>query len=292
MAADNLPPEVIRLLSFHGPVSWWVGGESALARGQAAVAPFEDRVFLFVPLGSPAERALLETNRMVLTARSPTGAYNLRMDGRGVPGLPLARHPRRAELTPWAPEGHSAARTLILSFVPDHIELTRGGPEAETRHAGPTPAGKERPTAQSVWLRACFGGMAAPFALLVALGVWIFLALRGPEYPFRPLALAMAVLAGLLPLAAARLAMLASTFDRWREGRGREGESPLFEEGLLAPATARAVALRLGLLGIALLLAVAMLWEGLLAGLALGLSGVWLLGPAWAVHLSMAEPKR
>lgn len=292
MPADNLPRDVIRVLSTHGPVSWWVGGESALARGAASCAPFEDAVFLFLPIGGEGERALLESTRMVVAARQTEGAYNLKMEGRAHAGLPLGRHPRRAEIGPWAPEGVNPGRLLVVPFVPEHIELTRQDGEVQQRHVGDTPAGKERHAAEGLWLRAAFGGMAAPFALMVIAGVWAFLALRGPDYPFRPLALVMGILAGLLPLAGARLGILAHAYRGWRAGRVRDGEAQLLEDGLLAPSNLDAVAIRLLLLGGALLLMVAGLWEAALAGLALGLSGVWLLVPVWLVHLSSAEPKR
>lgn len=292
MPADNLPPDIIRILSFHGPVSWWAGGESALARGEAACAPFEDAIYLFLPVGSPSERALLHTNVMRLAARAPDGAYNLRMEGRATAGLPLARHPRRGELAPWAPDNVPQARLVVARFLPESIELNRAEGDNQTRHAGPTPAGKERPATGSVWARAALGGLAAPFGGLVVVGLWVFLALRGPEYPLRPVALMVSVVAGLLPLAGARLLMLASSFRRWRDGRAPDAETMLFEDALLAPEQVWSVGLRLALGGLVLLVLVAALWEPGLAGLAFALSGVWVLAPAWALHLSVAQPKR
>ncbi len=292
MPADNLPRDVIRILSFHGPVSWWVGGESALARGEAATAPFEDIAYLFMPAGGAGERALLQSTRMIVGARSAEGTYNLKMEGRAHAGVLLARHPRRAEIAPWAPEGSNANRTVVVPFTAEHIELVRTDGEVASRYVGPTPAGKERPQAQSIWLRAALGGLVSPFALFVPIGVWTFLALRGPEYPFRPLALILAILGGLLPLAGARLVMLSRAFLGWRDGKVRAGEAQLFEDALLAPQVAESAGVRMLLLGFALLLMVMGIWEAALGGLALGLSGVWVLAPAWAVHLSMAEPKR
>lgn len=292
MPADNLPRDVIRILSLHGPVSWWVGGDAALARGSAPVAPFEDVVFLFLPTGSPGEQALLTSTRMVLQARHPSGDYNLRMMGRAHAGLPLARHPRRAEIGPWAPEGHNPQRLLVVPFIAESVELVRQDGEISQRHEGRTPAGDARPSAGSVWVRTALGGLAAPFALLVLVGVWLRLALAGPELPFRPLAMLFCALGGLLPLAAARLLVLSRTFLGVREGRVRAGESEAFEDALLAPGQVTGVALRLGALGLASLLLVAGVWGAGFAALTFGLSGVWVLAPVWAVHLSAVDPRR
>lgn len=292
MPADNLPRDVIRILSLHGPVSFWVGPDAALARGSAPVAPFEDVVFLFLPLGSPGEAALLSSTRMVVQARHPQGDYNLRMVGRAHAGLPLARHPRRAEIGPWAPEGHNPQRLLAVPFVAESVELVRQDGELAQRHEGRTPAGDARPAAGSVWLRAALGGLATPFALLTLGGLWLRLALAGPDLPFRPLAMLFAALGGLLPLAAARLLVQARAFLGVRTGTVRAGESEAFEEGLLAPRQAQGLALRLGALGLACLLLVAGIWGAGLAGLAILLSGVWLLTPVWLAHHSVADPRR
>ena len=100
MPADNLPRDVIRILSLHGPVSWWVGEGAALARGAAPVAPFEDVVFVFLPAGSPGEKALLASTRMVLQARQAMlerqvrperRALWVRLDHRALMGLRVRR---------------------------------------------------------------------------------------------------------------------------------------------------------------------------------------------------------
>lgn len=292
MPIDNLPRDVIRILSRSGPVSWWVGGDAALARGSAPVAPFEDVVFVFLPVGHPGEQALLSSTRMVLQARHPDGDYNLRMVGRAHAGLPLARHPRRAEIAPWAPDNANPQRLLAVPFVAESVDLVRQDGELTSRHEGQTPAGRERPGAGGVWARAALGGLAAPFALLVLVGMWARLTLEGPEMPWRPLAMLFSALGGLLPLAAARLFVLSRAFLAVREGRVRAGESEAFEEALLAPRQVSGVALRLGLLGLASLLLVAGVWGVYFAGLAFALSGVWVLVPVWAVHLSMVDPRR
>lgn len=292
MARDLLPQEVIRILSFHGPVSFWVGDEVALARGEVALAPFEDCLYLFLPLGGRLEEALLETCTAKVTARAPDGSYSLTISGRAHAGLLLSRHPRRPEVQPWAPEGQRTDRLVAASFIPEEVELVRVDGELRQRHAGLTDAGKERKSARNTWIRASFSGLSLALSVLLLVGLWAWLALQGPEYPLRVLALILAALGGLLLLGGVRLHLLAAAFHRWRAGAGPAAEASLLIDALLAPRqAARAGSRALGL-GAALLLAVAGLWEAKLAGLALLLSGVWLLAPAGALHLRLADPER
>lgn len=291
MAADVLPPEVIRILSFHGPVTFWVGNEAAEARASLAVAPFEDAAFLFHSPRSPIDAALLDSTAARLEARAADGSYLLRMEGRASAGLPLSRHPRRGELEPWAPEGSKAAALVVATFIPDHIELVRTDKGEPSRAAGPTPAGKARPAARRVWARAMLGGAALPLALLDLVGIWIYLTLQGAEFPLRPLALLLAAAGGIGALAGARLILISLAFQRWRRGLLPPDEVPVLLEALLAPLQARAAGAWLLLLSAVLLLAVGLVWGPALAGLALGLSGVWALAPAWAAHLSMSQSR-
>lgn len=292
MPADNLPQEVIRVLSFHGPVSWWVGRESAIARGEATVAPFEDVICLFVSEGSPCPRALERDTFLRLVARAPDGAYQLRVEGRAVAGLPLGRHPRRPELTPWAPEHANPSRTLVVTMVPEFVELSRGDSETRERFVGPTPAGRERPDPLASWLRAAFSGLAAPFAAVEVVGVWLWLGLKGPDYPARPLALILALAAGLLPLVGARLVAQAMAFRRWQVGQAEASEAPLLVDGLIAPSAAWTTGAVLAAVGVVLLMVVGVAWGADLMGLAFGLSGAWVLAPVWVLHLSVSQPKR
>ena len=291
MAADVLPPEVIRILSFHGPVIFWVGKDAAAARAVLAVAPFEDAAYLFHSEHSPIDGALLDACEARLEARAGDGSYVLRMDGRAMAGLPLSRHPRRGELTPWTPEGSKVASFVVATFIPDHIELVRTEGKESVRAAGPTPAGKAKPAIRRVWLRAALGGSALPLAILDLVGVWLYLTLQGADFPLRPVALIAAAGGGICALAGARLILLSVAYLRWREGKVPIAEAPVLSEALLAPLQARTAGIRLVGLGVVLLLAVGVLWGPALAGLALGLSGVWVLAPAWAAHLSISQPR-
>ena len=292
MAADNLPPEVIRLLSLQPKVSWWVGRESAVARGEAALAPFEDVVCLFAPQGGPMVKALDTDTFMRLVTRSADGAYQLRVEGRAVVGLPLGRHVRRPELTPWAPENASPGHTVVVSLTPEFVELTRGDAESRERFVGPTPAGRDRPERLRSWLRAGLSGLAIPFAVIDTLGIWLWLGLQGPDYPARPVALVLALAGGLLPLIGARLVVQTLGFRRWQAGEVEATEAPVLVDGLLSHDEVWFTGLVLGGVGLLLLLVIGLVWGGALLGVAFGLSGVWVVAPVWVLHLSVSQPKR
>lgn len=292
MLVQQVPADVIRILSVHGPVTWWIGDELALFRGETTVAPFEDALYLFHRPGGGAEQAWQQSCVTTITARAPDGRYSVSLRGRANAGIPLTRHPRRAEIAPWGPDGVSQAALLVAAFVPEEIELTRTDTEGPGRFAGQTPAGKQRPATHTIWRRAALGGGTLALAVLVMAGVWLWLTVQGPELRGRALALVVAVPGGVLPLAGARLLAQARAFERWREGLGKAEESPVLFESLIAPAQARRAGwIALGS-GVALLASVAAIWSAALAGLAVALSGVWLLGPAWAVHLSTAPAEK
>lgn len=287
MAVQQVPGDVIRILSVHGPVTFWIGDEHALHRGECSLAPFEDALYLFHRPGGEAEAAWAQTCQTTVVARAADGRYSVTLKGRANAGIPLTRHPRRGEIAPWAPEGVSQGSLLVATFVPEEIELNRADTAGAGRFAGPTPAGKQRPGALAIWRRVGLGGVALWFAIAVVAGVWFWLTLQGPEFPGRALALVVAAPAGVLPLAGARLVAQARAFDRWRAGLGPAEEAPELVESLVAPATARRAGWIALAAGLALLGSVGVIWAPALAALAVALSGVWLLGPAWALHLSM-----
>ncbi len=288
MARDNLPPDVIRVLSFHGPVEVFVGEDTG--RGRAATAPFEDVVHLFVRRGSPLEAALLQSVEVDVQARAPDGAYALRMTGRAHAGQPLGRHPQRSALEPWLPEGASPATLLVAPFVAERVEFTRVEGAGEGRYHGPTPAGRERPGRWMTLARATFGGLAAPAAASAVLVPWGWLILQGEDYPNRPGALALAAVGGLGILGATRLLTLSLAFRQWRAGRARTSDAPVLTEALLAPVPATRLGLGLLLLGVAAIGTLSAAWEPAAAWVALLGNGAWLLGPAWVLHLLAARP--
>ena len=265
---------------------------AAIARGEGIVAPFEDVICLFVQENSPCLEGLDRDTFLRLVARAPGGEYQLRVEGRAVAGLPLGRHARRHELSAWAPENANLIRTIVVTCVPEFIELSRGDADARERFFGPTPAGRARPEPLGSWLRAGSGGLAAAFAGVNIVGVWVWLGLQGPEYPARPLALILSLIAGLLPLYGARLITQAMAFRRWRRGEVEASEAPILVDGLIAPGAAQLTGLWLCGVGLVLLLVVGAVWGARLMGLTFALSGVWVLVPSWLLHLSVSQPKR
>ena len=289
MARDNLPPDVIRVLSFHGPVEMFVGVGRAKAR--VSVAPFEDVLHLLVPSGSDVEKALLQTNAVDLQARHPDGDYALRMTGRAHAGARLGRHPERSAIEPWLPDGTSTGSLLAVPFIAEHIEFVRAEGEGKARYHGPTPAAASRPSRGMTLLRACFAGLPLPFAILAAVAPWFWLTLEGPSYPARPLVLVLQICTGLGLLGGARLLVLALAFSQWRKGRAREADAPLLTEALLAPGEA----VRLGMFFLGLstvgLAVLGTYWDSTAALIALAANGAWLLTPAWTVHLLSGRPE-
>lgn len=289
MARDNLPPDVIRVLSFHGPVEMFV--DEGRARARVAVAPFEDVLHLLVPTGSDVERALLRTNTVDVQARHPEGDYALRMTGRAHAGAPLGRHPERASIEPWVPNGATNSTLLAVPFVAEHIEFVRAEGDSKARYHGPTPEATTRPSPGMVLLRACFSGLPLPFAISAAVVPWLWLTLEGPDYPARPLVLVVQICTGLGLLGGARLLVLALAFGQWRKGKARMEDAPLLTEALLAPREAvRLGALFLGLSAIGLA-ALGSYWDGTAALIALSANGAWLLTPAWTIHLLSGRPE-
>ena len=95
------PDEIVRTLSYHGPVDVFVGTGTERTRGQVGSAPFEDVLHLFVPAANPLEKALLGSSVVEVQARHEAGEYVIRMTGRAHAGQTLARHPDRNVLQPW-----------------------------------------------------------------------------------------------------------------------------------------------------------------------------------------------
>lgn len=288
MPRDNLPPDVIRVLSFHGPVEVFVGED--IGRGRATVAPFEDVVHLFVRRGSPLEAALLRSVEVDVQARDKDGAYSLRMTGRAHAGQALARHPDRSALEPWLPEGASPAALVVAPFVAERVEYSRVEGQGEGRYHGPTPAGMDRPRRFMTLMRAAYGGLAAPAAALAGLVPWGWLVVQGADYPGRPSAWALSAVGGLALLGGTRLLTLSLAFRQWRAGRARASDAPVLVEALLAPTPAAQAGGALLLLGVAAVGTLSAAWEPQVAFVAFLANGAWLLGPAWVLHLLAGRP--
>lgn len=289
MPAPNLPPDVVRVLSFHGAVDVFVG--EGVARGRAHAAPFDDVCYLLVPVGSPLEAGMLASVAVEVHARHTDGDYSLRMTGRAHPGRGVGRHPQRAAIEPWIPESGHAHRLLAVPFTPEHIEFVRTEGEGKARYHGETPAGRDRPGRMLTLARAAFAGITGAAAVLAVVVPWGWITIQGPTYPGRPSALALQVVGGLALLAATRLAVVALGFRQWRAGRARATDAPVLTEALLSYRET------LQLAGAALVIAIAALgtlsaaWEpqAMLVGLLPGCA--WLLGPAWVIHLLIGKPE-
>jgi hypothetical protein len=291
MSAPNLPPDVVRILSFHGPVEIGIGTGEGRMSGKVAVCPFDDLIYLLLPAGGGLESALLQSTHVDLLARHADGSYVLRVEGVGSLGRLVSSHAHRGALEPWLPEGVKPTRVMAANLLPLHVDLNRAEGENRARYQGPTAAGKARPTALAAWARLCFSGLAGVMALPGVALPWLYLAVMGAEYPQRPAALVLAVITSLALLAATRMGTAVYALHQWRAGRVREDDVPALLDGWVSLASARLAALiagGLGLVGLGLLGAI---WEPMLALVALSSNGTPLLGPAWLIHLSSSKPE-
>ena len=289
MPAPNLPPDVVRVLSFHGAVDVFVG--EGIARGRAHPAPFDDVCYLLFPVGSPLEGGMLASVAVEVHARHKDGDYALRMTGRAEPGRTVGRHRMRSSIEPWMPDGGHAGRLLAVPFVPEHIEFVRNEGEGKARYHGETPAGRERPRRTFTLLRAAFSGISFGAAILGVVVPWVWVTIQGPGYTNRPGVLALQVVGGLALLASTRLATLALGYRQWRAGRARVKDAPILSEALLSYRETLQYAGAVLVVAIAALGTLSAAWEpeamwiGFLPNLA------WLLGPAWTIHLMMGRPE-
>lgn len=286
---NNLPQEVVQVLSFHGLVELVVDPDNAQVADRVSVAPFEDLLYLLVPARSPIIEALLKTTASAVQARHPKGNYSLRLAGIARAGQSLARHHQRQMLEPWLPEGIGPAGYVVVDFAAWQCEFTRTEGDEAVRYHGPTPLGRDPRREAQKWLRALFGGIALlpfVFGLLAPFGwlVW-----QGADYPQRWLAMTTAVVAVAGLVGGTRLLLITLGFSLWRSGAAEESEAPVLTEGLLAPGQTRLAGvggLGVGLIALAVL---ASHWgDGLVwvAGLA-NLTVVW--GPAWLLHLLVGK---
>ena len=289
---DNLPPDVVRVLSFHGPVEVVVGEDDGVVSARASVAPFEDVLHLLVPTDSPLERALLRTTRTAVQARAKDGAYSLRLTGHACAGRPLTRHPERGSIEPWVGDGVRQAGLSVVTFAAHTCELTRNEADGQAvRYHGPTRLGSTIAKPLQTWVLACLGGVALPFLVVSLLSSYGWLVFQGDDYRFRPLALVLSSFAAFGAVAGVRLLTLSLAFHRWRAGRARESDAPHLTEGLIAPGQARTVGLALIGLWAACVGAIAAIWGDDLMWWA-GLSNAaWLWGPAVVAHLMAGQPE-
>lgn len=286
---ENVPTDIIRVLSLHGPVQLVAGPPGEEGSVRAECAPYEDVIFLFVP---PRSELIAKTFRHCaaqLYARRDDGEYQLVMRGRAVAGPGVMAHPRRSDLLPWVPEGASPRKFVAVSFFCDELEFTRRERDGERQYSGKTPLGRELPPMGRRWFRAAFGGVLHVTALSLVL-IWGYLLYQGTDYPYRIIALLIATAAILSLQAGARLWYRATAFLRWREGRAHEDEAGQFTSGLMAPGPSRQLSAILSVLGLVLCGVLAM-WPGRLGLVTFGLSLVWIQWPLWLIHFSQDAPE-
>jgi hypothetical protein len=285
----NVPPDVVRVLSFHGPVEVVAHGTTPRPMEMASVAPFDDALVLFLRPGGAVEQALAWNVRLEVQARHPDGEYSLRMVGRAHPGVRASRHRDRHSLTPWLPEDRGPTQVLATRFVPEQIEFVRTEAEEKVRYHGATPAGRKAPASLERWVRAGVSGSAFPGVMLSMAVPFLYLGYLGADYPQRPFAATIAIGTALAWVLGVRYLVLFFAYNGWRAGRLPLRESSMVGEALI-PAR---MCVRVGLVLVAIALAGSgilwSVWDHVVASVAIGSSLVWILGPSWAVHIATAR---
>lgn len=239
MPRGNLPDDIVRLLSFHGPVEVWTGTGDKASTDKVHLAPFDDELILFVPPHSSLVEGLLQTCRTMVTAKADDKTYTLRLEGHAVAGRPVTAHPNRGSITPWLPEGMAPSRVLAVPFVAESVELIRDEGQVRNRYAGPTPAGRQSPGAARRLLGAALGGGGRWVAISSLVGTFLWYGYLGSDYPWRPVAVLLAWMASLGLIGGIRLLGQAAAFNKWRRGDGTLDDLPSLRDGLLAPDEAR-----------------------------------------------------
>ncbi len=286
---NNLPQVVIHTLSSHGPVEVTTVGNGITAR--LPCAPFEDRVYLFVVPGSGTEAGLLLHAGLRISAKAEDGAYTIRMSGRAHAGLPLSGHRDRSALEAWAPEGIPQGRILVVPFAAEDLEYVVGAGDEMNRYSGRTPVGISRDSPARDYTRVAVSGMALPMVVWTTLLYLGWLIAQGVRFDGREIAAGLGLVGGLGLIMGLRLIYVTRAFVQWRRGQASIADAPVLSEGLLAPAQAhRAAAVLLGLSALSLI-SLAMLWGSELVGVVVGVTGVWLIAPAWALHLLIGRPE-
>lgn len=286
MAEVNIPPDVVRVLSFHGPVEVVAHGATPRPMERASLAPFDDSAVLFLRPDGAVQDALGWNVHLEIQARHPDGDYALRMVGRAHPGVRASRAADRHALEPWLPDGRGPSQVLATRFIPEFIEFVRTEAEEKVRYHGPTPAGRTALPPAQAWLRAGSSGSAGLGVFTAFVIPFVFLGYQGAEYPARPFAALLAILSAESWVFGLRYFVLFYAYRTWQAGRLDLKEASLVGNGLI-PAR---MCVRIGLLLIAFALAGTgiawAVWDETLAGVTLGSSLVWILGPSWLVHIA------
>jgi hypothetical protein len=282
----NIPSDIVRVLSFHGPVEVVAHGGDPMPMERVAVAPFDDSLVLFLTPGGAVEYALGWDVQLEVQARHLDGNYSLRMVGRAHPGVRASRARDRHSLTPWLPDGRGPTQVLATRFIPEFIEFVRTEADDKVRYHGPTPSGKKAPSTSQRWILTGASGSAGIGIFTAFVIPFVWLGYLGAEYPVRPLAAFITIFSAEAWVFGLRFLVVYFAYVTWRSGRLPIEESSLVGQGLIPARMCVRVGLALialALLGTAIAWAV---WDATLAKVLIGSSLIWILAPSWAVHIA------
>ena len=282
---NELPAELVRILAYHGAVELRVdpdqGEASAVER--ASVAPFDDKIIVFLHPRGPVRAGLLRSSVLELQARAPAGEYALRLLGRGWLVGPVARAPDRSALEPWLPEVPQAHQLLIAELTVDHIEMSLGTGEKRQRFFGPTPAAQVRGRRPPRLLRLGFGGAGVLTALLATALPFVYLGVMGADFPGRPAAVVLSAGFGLIGAFAGRHLSLALLWPGYAAGTAELKQVAGLREADTAPHEARERGLALTALWVLGTACITLIWGPTLGAITALANLSWVLVPAAAL---------
>ncbi len=286
---ELLPDEITRILATNGPVNLTVGQGLNQRTTNCAIAPLDGCLFLFVPVGGYAEKALHLSTKVSVVSRDSEGQYFIRISGSSVAGRTAISHPRRLELIPWIPKGVSPGATLAIPFMPEHLMYQKGA-KSNDKYEGVTPAGLERLPLRTAWFRLAFGR----FPLVPVISFMAMLSWIGVEFTGRPIVqvttLSLSSICATTLFASAHIFYMNACFTRWRVGRCLETSTPILVNGYIAPRPAYRLSIIL-LLVSTISVSALMHWGGTIVLMTVASTLLWALIPYWLIHLSQRAPE-
>jgi len=212
----ELPPEVLDRLAGVERVRVMVGPPGSNFLVGAVAAPIQRQLYLLLVPDPRVESMLDEHVHAAVLADDPGGKWLIHARGRMLYGRRVVNDPRRNELLHWLPEGIGPAEFVACRFHPEALDYQHDAVDGRRRANGPLPGGAPLPAWRRLWE---LGG--APFWpwLLAASFLEGLVILFVADYEDRHAwSLAMAILAGGLPVIGARIALAAHDIARWRKG--------------------------------------------------------------------------
>ena len=182
----------------------------------AVAAPIQRQLYLLLAPESRVETTLDEHVHAAVIAEDPVGKWSVNTRGRLLYGRRVVNDPRRNELMHWLPEGIGPADLVACRFHPESLDYQHEAVDGRRRANGPVPGAAPLPTWRRLW---DIGGVPFwPWLLASSVLEGLVILFVADFEDRHAWSLAMAILAGGLPIIGARIALAANDIARWRKG--------------------------------------------------------------------------